>query len=114
MVNPPCLPPFIVKVVITVANIIFAFQGYSKLFYVLQANPQYLANFIFFEFDGVEEMIETIILTLYGYAFSAREEFLLLSFLGSAISREIKNLSDITAFQEGAALLIQMVMAYSR
>jgi Ras GTPase-activating-like protein IQGAP2/3 len=89
-------------------------EGYSKLFYVLQANPQYLANFIFFEFDGVEEMIETIILTLYGYAFSAREEFLLLSFLGSAISREIKNLSDITAFQEGAALLIQMVMAYCR
>jgi len=89
-------------------------EGYQNLFYVLQANPQYLSNFIFFEFQGVEQMIETIILTLYGYAFSPREEYLLLSFLELAINREINNLHSIAYFQEAAPLCIQLIMTYCR
>jgi hypothetical protein len=59
-------------------------------------------------------MIETIILTLYGYAFSPREEYLLLSFLELAINREIKNLHSIIYFQEAAPLCIQLIMTYCR
>jgi len=89
-------------------------EGYSKLFYLLQVNPQYLVNFIFFQFEGSEKFIETLILTLYGYAYSPREEFLLLQLFEAAILREVKNLSSINAFSDEAQVLIKMILAYCR
>jgi len=89
-------------------------EGYSKLFYLLQVNPLYLVNFIFFQFEGADKFIETLILTLYGYAYSPREEFLLLQLFDAATAREIKNLSSLNAFSEEAQVLIKMILAYTR
>lgn len=53
---------------------------YQNLFYLLQTDPRYLANVVFLV--GNEQMssfLDTVILTLFGDAFSPREEFLILS-----------------------------------
>lgn len=89
-------------------------EGYSKLFYLLQVNPKYLTSFIFFQFEGSDKFIETIILTLFGFAFSPREEFLLLQLFQSAIKREIDNITSIQSFSDEAAILLRMILAYNR
>jgi hypothetical protein len=61
----------------------------------------------------MDKFIEMIILTMYGYAYSPREEFLLLQFLSSAIHREIGNLSSLHAFTDEAQVLIKMILAYN-
>lgn len=88
-------------------------EGYSRLFYLLQVDPKYLANLIFFQLPGIDKFIETIILTLYGYAYSPREEFLLLQLFEAAIRREVTNLSSLQAFSDEAQVLIKMIMAYN-
>jgi serine/threonine protein kinase len=89
-------------------------DGYSRLFYQLQTNPLYLSGFIFFQFEGGEKFVETLILTLFGFAFSPREEFLLLNLFQSAIQREIGNLTAINAFSDEAGILLGMIIAYCR
>lgn len=89
-------------------------EGYSRLFYLLQTNPDYLSRFIFFQFEGGEKFVETLILTLFGFAFSPREEFLLLNLFEAAIQREIGNLTAINAFSDEAGILLGMIIAYCR
>lgn len=89
-------------------------EGYARLFYLLQTNPDYLSRFIFFQFEGGEKFVETLILTLFGFAFSPREEFLLLNLFEAAIQREIGNLTAINAFSDEAGILLGMIIAYCR
>lgn len=89
-------------------------DGYARLFYLLQTNPAYLSRFIFFQFEGGEKFVETLILTLFGFAFSPREEFLLLNLFEAAIQREIGNLTAINAFSDEAGILLGMIIAYCR
>jgi serine/threonine protein kinase len=89
-------------------------EGYARLFYLLQTNPAYLSGFIFFQFEGGEKFVETLILTLFGFAFSPREEFLLLNLFHAAIQREIGNLTAINAFSDEAGILLGMIIAYCR
>ncbi|XP_049850344.1 ras GTPase-activating-like protein rgaA [Schistocerca gregaria] len=88
-------------------------EFYGMLFYLLQTNPKYLTSFIFFRFEGSEKFIQTLILTLFGFAFSAREEYLLLQLFHTAIQREIGNLTSINAFSEEASVLLSMIIAYN-
>lgn len=89
-------------------------EGYSKLFHMLQVNPKYLTSFMFFQFEGSEQFIDTLILTLFGFAFSPREEYLFLRLFESAIQREINNITSIQSFSDEAAVLLRMILAYNR
>lgn len=89
-------------------------EGYKRLFYLLQTNPAYLSSFIFFHFEGGDKVIETLILTLFGFAFSPREEYLLLNLFQAAIQREIGNLTAVNAFSDEAQILLGMIIAYNR
>jgi hypothetical protein len=53
---------------------------YQNLFYLLQTEPKYLANLLYLcSPDEMNEFLDTVILTLFGDAYSPREEFLILS-----------------------------------
>jgi hypothetical protein len=55
-------------------------EHYQDLFYILQTEPIYLANCIYVVNPAqLESFLETVILTLFGDAFSPREEYLVLS-----------------------------------
>ena len=55
------------------------FQHYSNLFYLLHTEPKYLATLVYLmKADQMESFLDTVILTLYGDAFSPREEYLIL------------------------------------
>lgn len=53
---------------------------YQNLFYLLQTEPKYLANLLYLcSPEEMHEFLDTVILTLFGDAYSPREEFLILS-----------------------------------
>ena len=53
---------------------------YQNLFYLLQTEPKYLANLLYLcSPEEMHEFLDTVILTLFGDAYSPREEYLILS-----------------------------------
>jgi len=71
-------------------------EGYQHLFYLLQTEPHYLARLVtLIQPDKMEQFLETVILTLFGDAFSPREEFLILSLFNLAIGQEMSLMKSV-------------------
>ncbi|PWN48300.1 hypothetical protein IE53DRAFT_203326 [Violaceomyces palustris] len=92
---------------------------YQELFYALQTRPEYLARL--FARVGKLEMsdkqkrqVEKIVLTLFGYAQKAREEFLLLKLFQKCVSEELSLVSTVQEFIRGNAQFIKLVVQYNR
>lgn len=90
--------------------------NYSHLFYLLQTNPRYLSHCLFMvPSEKVESFLETVILTLYGYAFSPREEYLILNLFKQALQLEVeRDNKKCGSFLNNNPILPKMVMTYGR
>eukprot|EP00727_Mastigamoeba_balamuthi_P011912 m51a1_g7343 putative ase-activating protein (804) ;mRNA; r:214921-217709 len=89
---------------------------YSNLFYLLQSEPSYLARLVGHmgeEAEGVEALLDTILITLYGDAFSPREEYLILTFFRLTVEQELRELQSTSGFGPDS-LLAKAVLAYNR
>ncbi|KAL9643268.1 hypothetical protein ABK040_014724 [Willaertia magna] len=85
---------------------------YSSLFYLLQTNPKYLAKCLFLvPAREMDTFLQTVTLTLYGYAFSPREEYLILSLFNETLQLEVQN-SSIDNFLNNNPVLIKLVVNY--
>jgi len=89
---------------------------YSNLFYLLQTEPEYIANIMDVLEDRynpqeLNEMTETILLALYGDAFSPREEFLLLKVFKLFIDSAFQRTEKLMDFVERKAIA-PMVLTY--
>jgi len=62
----------------------------------------------------MDSFLETTILTLYGDAFSPREEFLILSLFKLAIKNEISKISSLSDFLKANTVVPKMVITYNR
>lgn len=91
-------------------------EGYQHLFYLLQTEPKYLASLIFQlkKKDKVQKFIETIVLTLYGYAQNDREEYLLLNLFKYAIEFEMEQVVEPQDLLRGNPVFIKLVVQYTR
>eukprot|EP01080_Neovahlkampfia_damariscottae_P004172 gene4172-7482_t len=89
---------------------------YSHLFYLLQTQPKYLSTCLYMvPPEKVETFLETVILTLYGYAFSAREEYLILNLFKQALQLEVeRDNKKVGSFLNNNPVLPKMVMTYGR
>lgn len=87
-------------------------EAYSNFFYLLQTEPSYLARCVFLVTDRVDDFLETVILTLYGYAFSPREEFLILNLFKMALEYEVSSSGTVGGFLETNPIVTKMVLTY--
>ncbi|EPQ27617.1 uncharacterized protein PFL1_04755 [Pseudozyma flocculosa PF-1] len=92
---------------------------YQELFYTLQTRPEYLARL--FARVGKLEMsdkhkrqVEKIVLTLFGYAQKAREEYLLLKLFQRCVAEELTFVGTTQEFIRGNAQFIKLVVQYNR
>ena len=92
---------------------------YQELFYSLQTRPEYLARL--FARAGKMEMadrqrkqVEKIVLTLFGYAQKAREEYLLLKLFQRCVTEELSMVQTMQDFIRGNPLFIKLVLQYNR
>lgn len=85
---------------------------YGNLFYLLQTNPKYLAKCIFLvPASDVDQFLNTVTLTLYGYAFNPREEYLILNLFNETLQLEVKS-STLESFLSGNPILIKLLITY--
>eukprot|EP00005_Dracoamoeba_jomungandri_P001282 CAMPEP_0174252074 /NCGR_PEP_ID=MMETSP0439-20130205/1701_1 /TAXON_ID=0 /ORGANISM="Stereomyxa ramosa, Strain Chinc5" /LENGTH=892 /DNA_ID=CAMNT_0015332565 /DNA_START=22 /DNA_END=2700 /DNA_ORIENTATION=- len=90
-------------------------EYYQELFYLLQTEPRYLANCLYLvQADQMDSFLDTTILTLYGDAFSPREEFLILSLFKLAIKNEISKIKSLSDFLKATTVVPKMVITYNR
>lgn len=88
---------------------------YSKMFYLLQVDPKYLSQCLYLVApEKVDKFLETVILTLYGYAYSPREEFLMLNLFKNTLELEISKSKKLGGFLNNNPVLPKMVMTYGR
>jgi len=90
-------------------------EGYQNLFYLLQTEPHYLAKLVtLIQPDKMEQFLDTVILTLFGDAFSPREEFLILSLFQLAIGQETKANSSVGELLSMESVVPKMIITYNR
>ena len=66
-------------------------EGYQHLFYTLQTNPNYLSKLLLLlPQSKSNKFLQNVILTLFNFGSSSREEYLLLNLLGTALKAEIR------------------------
>lgn len=91
-------------------------DGYKHLFYTLQTNPTYLAKLLFrLPQSRSVKFLQNVILSLFNFGASQREEYLLLKLFRSALIEEIQckceKLSDAVI---GNPMVLKMVVNYAR
>jgi len=90
-------------------------EGYQNLFYLLQTEPHYLAKLVtLVQPDKMEHFLDTVILTLFGDAFSPREEFLILSLFHLAIGQETRANSNVAELLSMESVVPKMIITYNR
>eukprot|EP00158_Paraphelidium_tribonemae_P005840 Partr_v1_DN27551_c0_g1_i1_m30118 putative IQ motif containing GTPase activating protein len=88
---------------------------YSNLFYILQTSPKYLAKIMFVvKQTKIRSFMDHVVLSLFNYANSSREEYLLLKFFQCAIREEMKTITEIAEFLRGNPVFIKMAVHYNR
>jgi len=88
---------------------------YSQLFYLLQVDPKYLAKLLYLiKPEQMDNVLETVILTLFGDNFSPREEYLLLELIHSAIYEDISAHKDLSGFLENNTVITKVIVTYCR
>lgn len=89
-------------------------EAYQHLFYLLQTEPQYLAKLVtLIQPDKMEQFLETVILTLFGDAFSPREEYLILSLFNLAIGQEMSLMKSVGDLLSVDSVVPKMIIAYN-
>uniref|UniRef100_A0A8B9J2N3 IQ motif containing GTPase activating protein 3 n=1 Tax=Amazona collaria TaxID=241587 RepID=A0A8B9J2N3_9PSIT len=91
-------------------------EAYQHLFYLLQTQPVYLARLIFqMPQNKSTKFMESVIFTLYNYASTPREAFLLLQLFKAALQEEISSKVDhVHDILLGNATVIRMVVSFYR
>eukprot|EP01098_Paradermamoeba_levis_P003688 TRINITY_DN1650_c0_g1_i3.p1 TRINITY_DN1650_c0_g1~~TRINITY_DN1650_c0_g1_i3.p1 ORF type:complete len:454 (+),score=145.55 TRINITY_DN1650_c0_g1_i3:133-1494(+) len=90
-------------------------EYYQDMFYLLQTEPRYLAKILYMvQSDQMESFLETTILTLFGEAFSPREELLLLKLFQKAIEVELSVIKNVGDFLTAESVVPKMVVTYNR
>ncbi|KAH3767841.1 Ras GTPase-activating protein [Pelomyxa schiedti] len=93
-------------------------EKYGHLFHLLQSEPVYLARLMDcveakIDEESMKQLLDTIIITMYGDAFAPREEFLLLSFFEHAIERIMSQATKVMSFVQNP-FLPPMVITYNK
>lgn len=92
-------------------------EHYQDMFYLLQTDPKYLARCIYLiSPQQLESFLDTVILTLFGDAYSPREEFLQLSLFQLAMQKEMSVIKNLTDFIGGQSetVLPKMINTYNK
>ncbi|GAM18809.1 hypothetical protein SAMD00019534_019840 [Acytostelium subglobosum LB1] len=90
-------------------------ESYQHLFYLLQTEPHYLAKLVTqVQSDQMDTFLDTVILSLFGDAFSPREEYLILSLFRLAISQEMSGVKAAGDLISVDSVVPKMILTYTR
>jgi Ras GTPase-activating-like protein IQGAP2/3 len=93
---------------------------YQQLIYLLQTEPKYLARLLSMtnrqdlgDYSS-HKLIESTVLSLFGYATNAREEYLLINLCKYCIAEEMKDVKSTLEFMRGNYTFMKLVVQTNR
>ncbi|KAL9554811.1 hypothetical protein PS6_003200 [Mucor atramentarius] len=93
---------------------------YQQLIYLLQTEPKYLARLLSMtnrqdlgDYSS-HKLIESTVLSLFGYATNAREEYLLINLCKYCIAEEMKDVESTLEFMRGNYTFMKLVVQTNR
>lgn len=93
-------------------------EGYQSLFYVLQTQPVYLGKLMFLLNRkwgaAFNNFVEGVVMALFGYAQQAREEYMLLQLIKTAIQFEVKEAKEINDITKAQPFYVRLLLHYTR
>eukprot|EP01104_Vermistella_antarctica_P021059 TRINITY_DN92_c0_g1_i1.p1 TRINITY_DN92_c0_g1~~TRINITY_DN92_c0_g1_i1.p1 ORF type:complete len:902 (-),score=333.68 TRINITY_DN92_c0_g1_i1:111-2654(-) len=90
-------------------------EHYQDLFYLLQTEPRFLARCVYLvTAEQLDSFMDTTVLTLFGDAFSPREEYLILRLFQIAIQHQISVIGAIGDFLQTDSVIPKMIITYNR
>jgi Ras GTPase-activating-like protein IQGAP2/3 len=90
-------------------------EAYGDFFYILQTEPRYLAKCLYLlQPQQVETFLESTIITLFGEAFSPREEYLILNLFLAAMEQEINVVKNVQDFIGADSVVPKLLVTYNR
>ncbi|KAI9256880.1 Rho GTPase activation protein [Sporodiniella umbellata] len=93
---------------------------FQQLIYVLQTEPQYIARLLSITnrrdlgHHSSHKLIESTVLSLFGYATNAREEYLLINLCKECISEELQYVESPQEFMRGNYTFMKLVVQTNR
>ncbi|KAI7907194.1 Rho GTPase activation protein [Cokeromyces recurvatus] len=90
---------------------------FEQLVYLLQTQPRYLTNLLsLLNRSGVcsQRLIESTVLSLFGYATNTREEYLMINLCKSCIDEEIKGIGNTQEFMLGNYIFMKLIVQINR
>ncbi|CAO3680444.1 unnamed protein product [Rhizopus microsporus] len=95
-------------------------EMFQQMIYCLQTEPQYLARLLFLTnrqdlgHYSSHKLIESTVLSLFGYATNVREEYLLINLCKCCISEEIQYVESPQEFMRGNYTFMKLVVQTNR
>lgn len=88
---------------------------YGQLFHLLQRQTYYIASLArVVKLNEVDNLLQTVMFTLYGNQYDEEEEHLLLSMFQRVLQLEFIEASSITNFLRANTALTRMMTTYTR
>ena len=88
---------------------------YGRLFFMLQREPRYLARLTrLVSLGEIDNLLQTVMFTLYGNQYEPFEEHLLLSLFGSVLEAEFAVASDLGSLLRANTAITRMMTTYTR
>ncbi|KAI8913360.1 Rho GTPase activation protein, partial [Gorgonomyces haynaldii] len=90
-------------------------QLYGNLFYLLQAEPRYMAGLARqVTLAEIDTLLQTIMFTLYGNQYETREEYLLLSMFQNVLAAEFEGATSFSGLMRANTPVSRMMTTYTR
>ncbi|EGC36786.1 Ras GTPase-activating protein [Dictyostelium purpureum] len=88
---------------------------YGQLFYLLQNNTNYIAQLAkLVKVGEIDNLLQTVMFTLYGNQYEEKEEHLLLSMFQKVLQEEFKEATSIGSLLRANTALTRMMTTYTR
>eukprot|EP00842_Homolaphlyctis_polyrhiza_P001281 jgi/Hompol1/2153/HPOL_002829-RA len=90
-------------------------QLYANLFYLLQSEPRYIAGLSrLVNLSQIETLLQTVMFTIFGNQYEAREEYLLLSMFQNVLSADFESATDFGSLMRANTPISRMMTTYTR
>ncbi|KAJ8331453.1 hypothetical protein BDV3_000754 [Batrachochytrium dendrobatidis] len=90
-------------------------QLYANLFYLLQSEPRHIAGLArIVSLSEIDTLLQTVMFTIFGNQYEAREEYLLLSMFQNVLSAEFEGATDFGSLMRANTPISRMMTTYTR
>ena len=96
-------------------TLILYIQLYGNLFHIIQCEPKYIAGLTrVVNLSQIDTLLQTVMFTIFGNQYEAREEYLLLSIFQNILAAEFESATNFAGLIRANTPVSRMMTTYTR